>query len=125
MDVRNKIATGQAAELLACSFLEKKGLQLLHRNYRCLRGEIDLIMQDQDDIVFVEVRMRSKSNYGSAIESIDLRKQTKIIAAATYYLCQKNWFDKVNCRFDVIGISYAQTGATLEWIRDAFHADNF
>ena len=125
MDVRNKIATGQAAEKLACSYLEARGLQLLERNYRCLRGEIDLIMQDRDDIVIVEVRTRNNPNYGSAIESVNFIKQKKIIAAATYYLYQKNWLDKVNCRFDIIGISYAGLEANLEWIRDAFPADNF
>jgi putative endonuclease len=125
MDVPKHISTGQAAEELACSFLEKKGLRLINRNYRCRIGEIDLIMQDQNEIVFIEVRARSHAQYATAIESINTTKQTKIIRTATFYLQQLKWLDKVNCRFDVIGISYAQTKAHLEWIRDAFSADNF
>lgn len=125
MVVPKKIAAGKASEQLACSYLEARGLQVLKRNYRCFRGEIDLIMQDNHDIVFVEVRTRNNPNYGNALDSINAPKQKKIIAAARHFLGKKNWLDKVNCRFDVIGISYAQTKANLEWIRDAFSADNF
>jgi putative endonuclease len=125
MDVPSKKELGTQAEDCACRYLVKKGLQLITRNYLCKRGEIDLIMRDKDEIVFVEVRTRKNSHYHLALESIDRYKQKKIIAAATHYLCATNRFEKVNCRFDVIGISYAQTKASIEWIKDAFSADNF
>lgn len=112
---------GQKAEQEACHFLEKKGLKLLERNFRCMLGEIDLIMQDRDEIVFIEVRMRSYSNFANAVESVNLAKQRKIIRTATLYLQKKNWFDRVQCRFDIFGISNNQT----EWIKDAFSAELF
>lgn len=112
---------GQQAEKQACVFLEEKGLKLLARNYHCVFGEIDLIMRDQDDVVFVEVRKRTNTDYGDAIESITLIKQRKLIKTATHYLQKLQWLDKVPCRFDIIGISLNQ----IEWIKDAFTADNF
>jgi putative endonuclease len=120
-----KIFAGQNAEQQACKYLEKKGFTLLTRNYRCRSGEIDLIMQDCEEIVFVEVRVRNNLDFGSAVESVNYQKQQKIIKTANTFLSHKNWVDKVNCRFDVIGISYANTKASLEWIKDAFTAHNF
>jgi putative endonuclease len=120
MDSREKINAGKQAEQQACHFLEREGLRLLTQNYRCKSGEIDLIMQDNTCVVFVEVRVRNNPNYGSAIESVNRHKQQKIIKAAHYYLYQQKWFNKVNCRFDVIGISYSQSKATINWIKNAF-----
>jgi putative endonuclease len=120
------LASGKHAEQTACTFLQQKGLTLLQSNYRCKSGEIDLIMQDPaQEIIFVEVRLRNNTLFGSACESVDFFKQQKIIKAATHYLQMQNWLDKVNCRFDVIGISYKKTMASVEWITDAFSADNF
>lgn len=123
MDTSNN--SGQQAEDTACRYLKAQGLTVLARNYRAKTGEIDLVMQDQEEIVFVEVRLRNNPNFSSGIESVDRYKQRKLIKTATFYLCQKNWFDKVNCRFDVIGISYAQTKVAIDWIKDAFPVDNF
>jgi putative endonuclease len=123
MDTSNQ--RGQLAEDQACQYLKAQGLKVLARNFRAKTGEIDIIMQEQDEIVFVEVRLRNNPHFSSAIESVDHFKQRKLIKTATYYLCQKNWLDKVNCRFDVIGISYAQTKVAIEWIKDAFPVDNF
>jgi putative endonuclease len=125
MDNPNTTITGRTAERLASEYLKEKGLRLLECNYRTKAGEIDLIMQDDEEIVFVEVRLRNNPHFGNAIDTIDQRKQQKIIITATHYLSQKNLIDKVNCRFDVIGISYPQTKAVIEWIQDAFPADDF
>jgi putative endonuclease len=116
---------GRDAEEQALNFLTKHGLQLIARNYHSQRGEIDLIMREKSEIVFVEVRTRNNPFYATALESVDRYKQNKIIAAARCFLAEKKWDEKVNCRFDVIGISYAQTKATIEWIKDAFSTDNF
>ena len=67
---------GAEAEDLACAWLQARGLRLLERNYRSRRGEIDLIMQDGEQLVFVEVRYRASNRYGSAAESITSAKQT-------------------------------------------------
>lgn len=115
--------TGRDAENDACAYLEKKGLHLLERNYRCHFGEIDLIMQDKQDIVFVEVRARQQTHYGDAIETIDDHKQSKLIKTAIFYLQKKHWLDKVNCRFDVVGKQIELN--QLEWIQDAFSTDFF
>jgi putative endonuclease len=119
-DTLNKKKLGDAAEQKACVFLEARGLKLIARNYRSPAGEIDLIMQDNchnnDEIVFVEVRSRAYSYYGTAIESIDKTKQQKVIKSAISYLQKRGWLDKIDCRFDVIGVSPTH----IEWIKDAF-----
>lgn len=117
----NKTTLGQNAEQQAFLFLESKGLRLITRNFRCLVGEIDLIMYDGDVVVFVEVRKRSRNDFGDAIDSVNFSKQRKILKTATYYLQKRNWFDKVDCRFDVIGI----TQGRCEWIKNAFSLESF
>lgn len=116
---------GNQAEDDACHYLQMQGLQIVTRNFSCKMGEIDLVMRDGDEIVFVEVRLRNSSYSGSACESVDYFKEQKLIKAATHFLYRNNWLDKVNCRFDVIGISYAQSKAAIEWLKDAFSLDNF
>ncbi|WP_439134217.1 YraN family protein [Pseudomaricurvus sp.] len=98
------MAAGQESERAAEQFLREQGLKLIQRNYRCKAGEIDLIMQDREHLVFVEVRFRRNSRYGSASETVNLQKQQKLIRAAQYYLqtCAKHSLPA--CRFDVIAI---------------------
>ena len=64
------LSKGQFAEQKACQFLQQKGLTLIEKNYRCRNGEIDLIMLDKDQLVFVEVRFRKNEDYGTAIDSV-------------------------------------------------------
>ena len=109
----------KSAEDLACSYLEEQGLSLITANYSCKLGEIDLIMKDQDVLVFVEVRYRKDSDYGDGAETITRFKQNKIKKAATFYLQENDLYDKVPCRFDVVSVS----GSWQEkfcWIKDAF-----
>lgn len=114
---------GQQAEKQAQTYLQKNGLILLQSNYQCYQGEIDLIMRDGNDIVFVEVRSRSRVEYGNALESITPSKIKKIIRAATHYLQKKNWLYSVSSRFDVIAIQYHHGQPQLEWIKNAFLAE--
>lgn len=117
------VFAGQLAEADACQFLEKQGLRLLEKNFRVKSGEIDLIMQDQKHLVFVEVKLRTKQTHGSAIEVIPLPKQSRIIRAATLYLLKQKSYHTAACRFDVVGIApHKQMRDTLEitWIKDAF-----
>lgn len=111
---------GMDAEAAACRFLEKKGLRLLKKNYRSPLGEIDLIMQDQDDIVFVEVRFRSKATHGTAGETIDWRKQRKLLSTAHWYL-QYARATQAFSRFDVVTIQENQ----IEWIKNAFEDHSY
>jgi putative endonuclease len=108
---------GAQAEQLAESFLSKQGLQLVARNYRCRFGEIDLIMQDAESLVFVEVRMRRSAQYGGAAGSIHAAKQQRLIAAAQHYLAGLRTTPA--CRFDAILMNEVDA-AHVEWIKDAF-----
>lgn len=116
LDKHNKKEMGQLKENNACAFLEARGLKCLAKNYRSPFGEIDMIMQDHDEIVFVEVRSKTDTNYGGPVETIDKNKQNKLLKSATYFLQQKNLIDQAHCRFDVIGY----INQHIEWIKDAF-----
>jgi len=109
---------GRAAEERACHYLADRGLVLLERNYRCRRGEIDLILRDADTLVFVEVRYRRQASFGSAAESVDRHKQTRLSACARQYLQARPHAARTGCRFDVVAIDGPEH--TIEWIRDAF-----
>jgi len=110
---------GDHAEHIACQFLQTHGLELVSRNYRCRRGEIDLIMRDGDSVVFVEVRYRKHSNYGRAAETVSPSKQARIIYCARHFLSrQRTWNQPA--RFDVVCIDGEQEKARIEWLHDAF-----
>ncbi len=112
---------GKQAEELASQYLQKQNLTLITQNYHCRRGEIDLIMQEQQTLVFVEVRYRKNARFGSALESIDHRKQAKIITTAEHYLLQSK-DDYFDYRFDVIAVMPTQNSHKPEitWIKNAF-----
>jgi putative endonuclease len=107
---------GDAAEEQARLHLERGGLRTLARNVRSRFGEIDLIMQDDQTLVFVEVRYRSSSRFGGAFASVDRKKQRRLIATALSYL-QQHPHDGP-CRFDVVAIGEAANG--VEWLKNAF-----
>lgn len=114
----SRVARGAAAEDLARRYLEARGLTLVTRNYRCRVGELDLIMRDGDQLVFVEVRSRRHSRFGTPAESVTWTKQQRLLRAAALYL-QRQHLD-LPCRFDVVAILRAEDEPELEWIRDAF-----
>ncbi|MEM7304034.1 MAG: YraN family protein [Pseudomonadota bacterium] len=118
MNVSHSIL-GKKAEDVACHFLLSHGLQLITRNYHCRYGEIDLIMQDNDTLVFVEVRYRKSEAFGGALESIDKTKQRKLVFTANHYLSQSA--DLQTSRFDVVALT---ENAPPEWIIDAFMEDD-
>jgi putative endonuclease len=106
---------GEASEQRACDYLQAQGLTQVARNYRCRQGELDLIMLDRHTLVIVEVRYRRSDAYGSALESITARKQSRIIAATQHYLAQNPHSAPI--RFDVIALSGEND---LNWIKNAF-----
>lgn len=111
------MASGEQAEQLAADYLRRQGLSLVARNYRCRYGEIDLIMRDGASLVFVEVRQRSRSDYGGAAASIGAAKQGRLLRTAQHYL---STLRKVPpCRFDALLLQSAD-GAGLEWVKNAF-----
>lgn len=105
---------GAAAEERALAYLEQQGLVPVGRNFRCKGGEIDLVMQAGETLVFVEVRKRSSARFGGAAASVTARKQERLIRAAQFYL-QRYRFPPA-CRFDVIAIEDER----IEWLRNAF-----
>lgn len=120
MSITGKQASGRAAEALALSYLERHGLRLLTQNWLCRCGELDLVMLDGDTVVFVEVRYRAHAAWGGALESVDRRKQQKLIKAAQLFLQMQSRWAKQPCRFDVIAIDAAGQAQNLNWIRNAF-----
>jgi putative endonuclease len=112
---------GDTAEQNACAYLQQRRLKLIIKNYQCKCGEIDLIMQDDEVLVFVEVRHRTSSDYGDGVATVNKNKQHRIIKAATYYLQKNDLYDKIMCRFDVVATSNLGD-SNIQWIKDAFWA---
>lgn len=124
---------GQLAEKLSCYYLEQQGLILQHQNFHSRYGEIDLIMRDGNDVCFIEVRARKYHAYGTALDTVDIRKQQKIIQTAHYYLQMYPDNEQLTGRFDVIVLEYADAKVwqsismqtqlqqiDLQWIQDAY-----
>jgi putative endonuclease len=109
-------AQGAVAEDLAARFLVERGLRVVGRNFRVRGGEIDLICRDSATVVFVEVRLRRRADYGGAGASINAAKQAKLVMAARHWLARHG---EAPCRFDCI----LMDGNNIEWLRDAFSAD--
>jgi len=112
---------GQEAELQACAYLMKQNLRLVKKNYLCKVGEIDLVMQDKNSLVFVEVRYRKPSSFGSGAESVTRKKQQKIMRAAEHYLLAHKLSIDTKCRFDVVAVTPAiNPKVDILWIKNAF-----
>ena len=120
---RNTRAKGNHGEQLALDYLIGHGLTLVERNINSRYGEIDLLMRDGEEWVFVEVRFRKTQDYGGGLESVDRSKQRKLINTAEHYLQShhKTHFD--SCRFDMIEISGDINTPEFNWIQDAFRVD--
>jgi putative endonuclease len=80
-------------------------------------------MRDGNDIVFIEVRSRSRTDYGSASETINKSKQRKIIKTAIHFLQNNQWLYKVNSRFDIIALQLIANKWQLDWIKNAFFVE--
>ena len=94
---------GKTGEEIGTKYLIKNGYKIIIRNFRCRQGEIDIIAQDKNEIVFIEVKTRKNTNYGYPIDAVDKRKQKHILNASKYYI-YINKLEKKNIRFDVIEI---------------------
>ena len=109
---------GTIGENIAANHLVKQGLVEVMRNFNCRLGEIDLIMTDQQALVFIEVKYRKNSHFGSPSEMVTNQKQKRIIRSAQYYLQRNPKLSNKACRFDVISIQQSD----IEWIKNAFDA---
>jgi putative endonuclease len=105
---------GRQAESRAAEYLKKQGLQLLCQNYRCRSGEIDLVMQDQQELVFVEVKYRSKSHFGGAAEYFHAAKRKKFESAVQHFLLEKGLNPlMVAHRIDLLAIDNEE----IQWLK--------
>ncbi len=107
--------TGRLYERRALDYLQSKGLKMIETNYHSSFGEIDLIMTHGKMLVFVEVRYRTRRDYGGAEYSVTPRKQRRIAQTAQVFLKSRN-AGAMTCRFDVIAFA----GPDINWIRSAF-----
>ncbi|MEM9301181.1 MAG: YraN family protein [Pseudomonadota bacterium] len=113
--------SGARWERSAERHLAAAGLAPVARNYRCRFGEIDLIMRDGDILVFVEVRFRQRSAYGSGAETIGPAKIGRIARTARQFLGDHPQFADLPCRFDVVSVS-GRWKPNHDWITNAFDA---
>ena len=108
---------GARAEAQAADWLRGKGLKLLERNVRSRFGEIDLVMEDGTTLVFVEVRYRSRDDYGGAAASVTPTKRARLQRAIGVYIASHPRAGARNLRADVVAISGR---GDVEWIPNAF-----
>lgn len=115
--------TGTVGEDRVVSFLKKNGCDIIKRNFSCRFGEIDIIAETKEYIIFVEVKTRKKESMVSGVQAVDFYKQKRIISTAKYFL-SKFETDK-NLRFDVAEVTVSQKedgglGYNLNYIKNAF-----
>ncbi|MFK7731735.1 MAG: YraN family protein [Pseudomonadales bacterium] len=118
----NTQASGDQAEQAAAIYLQHHGLQKVEENFRCKLGEVDLIMQDNSCIVFVEVRFRKSDRYGSAASTVTTSKQNKLRKTALFYLKARK-LQHAAVRFDVVGMKPDEKNDCdyqYRWIKNAF-----
>ncbi|MDY3954931.1 MAG: YraN family protein [Anaerovoracaceae bacterium] len=110
---------GKWGETAAAKYLERQGLVIVERNYRCRLGEIDLIAKDGSDWVFIEVKTRRSMIYGHPCEAVTGKKQGHVRCAAEHYALTHDLFGK-NLRIDVVEILKTNEGSWLNHIKNAF-----
>ena len=107
---------GEAYEAAAAVFLEKNGVHILEKNFRCRQGEIDLIGREGEYLVFFEVKYRRSADAGLPAEAVGAAKQRRICRTAKYYLYRKRLGESVPVRFDVVAVCAEH----MNWYRNAF-----
>lgn len=122
--IKDRNLKGHRAEQLALNYLQAQGLKKLQTNFSCKFGEIDLIMLEQETLVFVEVRYRQGNEYGHPLETIDARKQKKLLNTMQFFLLKHPELQQYPCRIDAIAInSQVQSKQdAVEWVKNAFQA---
>ena len=110
-------SSGHFFETLALQHLQQHGLRLVMKNFSCRYGEIDLICQSAQQLVFVEVKYRQNNSFGGAAAAVTLAKQQKLAKTASLFMQQHR--SQAPCRFDVVAIS-GEAPYRVEWIQNAF-----
>lgn len=114
----NHLASGQQGETLAADYLEKKGYQIITKNFRYKRAEIDIIARKGSLLVFVEVKARSSSTFGFPEEFVDKKKVSLIMEAADHYINVHQWEGLI--RFDIVSVML-KPPVSIHHFEDAFY----
>ncbi len=115
---------GKTAEALAIRWLRKHGYQIVEQNLRLLGGELDIVAQDKDTLVFIEVKGRRTNQFGGASYAIDERKKRQIIKLASFYRSERG-LDHQPCRFDAIFVTTSKENIPeIAHIQDAFEVSS-
>jgi len=110
---------GSRGEELAVKFLKAKGYAILARNFRTPVGEIDIVAREAQTLVFVEVKTKEGSGFGTAKGAVDRHKQRKVSMAALAYINLKGWTNRP-ARFDVVAVDITARGPQIDLYRNAF-----
>ncbi len=121
MTTNDRYYRGKEAERAAADYLSTVGMEILDKNYRCPRGEIDLIAKDGRTVVFVEVRSRRSEGFGSPEESITHSKRSRLIRVAQRYIKEHRLYGCV-ARFDVVAVRWDGDNPQINWMINAFEA---
>lgn len=116
---------GSKAEQFAQQYLRKQGLKVLATNVGYPFGEIDLIAEDGNELVFIEVRFRSNCSHGTAAETVQKPKQRRIVLASQAWLANNQTYQNHYCRFDLIAIDSVIDSKHTNWERNAFHSPGY
>lgn len=118
----NKRSIGDWGEKIAADFLESQGLWIREKNFRCKIGEIDLIAEEKEYLVFVEVKYRKDLSHGYPREAVNYHKQRTISKVASWYLQRYHLWNR-SCRFDVLEILGTYPNLKITLIKNAFYAN--
>lgn len=113
---------GGEAEKQAAIYLQQQGLRHIASNVTFKGGELDLVMMDKDQLVFIEVRLRRHSQWGGAAASVTIAKQRKLLLAAQLFLQRYPHLQTAPCRFDVIAFEGTLETTQPDWYKNAFTA---
>jgi putative endonuclease len=116
---KERLELGKFGEELAYKKIKRLGYKKIIRNYRCPQGEVDLIANDGDTLVFIEIKTRRDKSVGYAKEAVNARKRRQLSKVALFYMKSNNCFE-TKARFDVIAISLKGGKPLIEVIKNAF-----
>jgi len=117
--VENKQSLGKSGEEFATRLVIESGLSIIAQNYRCPKGEMDIIARDGEVLIFIEVRTRRSSYRGWGEESITRQKAQRLQAIASYYVLQQGYLSWPGLRFDVVAIRWIGERPEVNWIKAA------
>lgn len=118
----NTTAIGQAAEVLAAEWLTARGLRLIEKNARTRFFELDIVMEQGEQVVFVEVKYRINEHFGGGAAAISADKQRRLLAGAQAWLIERGWYDRP-IRFDVVAVTGREGNRKLQHFADCLVLD--